>query len=208
MKINLSEIPGYIEAVEQENTNRNDAFLDLLTKILPCVHIRQMTPEDFVILDGLGSSILKGETPTPRDLTQFLWILSPERDKRFHFIRARWHGRKCRVFDYAGNANRFKTFKTALAALKSYLEKTFQDAPGESGGAQIPYAGWPFHMTNLIASTYGWSHSEIMKTPLRRLYQYLRCIRRDNDPDCIFFNPSDSIRNRYTRMQRQGKTTN
>src|SRR5689334_706017 len=73
------EIPGYREAVKREMDIRDAAFLNITADICG-IPIRQMTPRDYLILDGLGSPILDGRiaTASREDIVKFLWFLSPE----------------------------------------------------------------------------------------------------------------------------------
>ena len=49
-------------------------------------------------------------------------------------------------------------------------------------------------MVNTISTNYGWSESDVLNCPLVRLWQYVKCIRKSNDPDFVPHNPSDKIK--------------
>jgi hypothetical protein len=195
VRISFNEIPGFRVALKRENDVRDAAFLDLTTDICG-IPIRQMTARDLVILDGLDNPLVCGGLPTPEQLKQFLWLLSPGyRDRAT--IR-RW------LFNSRVNALGYlRPYRRCL----EYVRDTFQDSPGGSAVQQRQYAGWCAHMVNAIAINYGWSEELIVGTektpgiPLKRLFQYLKCIRRYHDPQCPMHNPSDKLIGQYIRSK-------
>lgn len=187
MNLRWNDIPGLREEVKRENDVRDAAFLDLTTNICG-IEIRQMTPRDMLILDGVDNPILNGGFPTPYQLADFLWKLSPQFKERAWFRRYQF-GRKCRNLD----------FVSAVIACRKYIEDTFQDSPGGSGPAGVPYAGWPAHLVTSLSSNPVEAEQVILNTPLKRLFQYLKCIRRRNDPNCPMHNPSDKVKGDYIR---------
>lgn len=185
--LKFSDIPGFREAIKRENDVRDASFLDLTTNI-GGVAIRQMTPRDMLILDGIGNPVMSGQLPSQDQLAQFLWILSPE--FTLSKLKAWNFGRRIRKLDYLA---------TAKACFK-YVEETFQDSPGGSGINSTPYAGWCAHLVNSIAINYGWPEEKILNLPLKRLFQYLKCVRRYNNPDSPTHNPSDKVKGDYIRL--------
>lgn len=181
-------VPGLPEAVKRENDIRDASFLDLNANICG-VEIRQMTPRDLIILDGIGNPLMGGTLPSPAQLADFLWKLSPHYAE--HAPLRRWlFGRSIRRLDYMA----------AVKACWRYIEDTFQDSPASSGPSSIPYAGWCAYLLNNIAINYGWSEQTIINTPLKRLFQYLKCIRRYHDPEAPMHNPSDRVKGDYLRL--------
>lgn len=184
----FKEIPGLSEAVKRETDARDAAFLDLTTGICG-VQIRQMTPEDLLILDGLDNPMVQGGPILPNKLAEFLWRMSPQSTKPFHTIR--------RFFFY--QLVRMKNYHKSVESVRKYIEVTFQDSPsGGSGGKVRPYAGWLAQMVSHLAREFGWSEKQILRTPLRRLFQYEKCIIRWNDPEAPMINPSDRLVSRWT----------
>lgn len=188
MQLRWSDIPGLREAVKRENDIRDAAFLDLTTDICG-VKIRQMTPRDLLILDGIGNPLMSGELPSPERLAEFLWLLSPRYANRA-LLRRFLFGRSIRRLDYMA----------AVKACWRYIEDTFQDSPGNSGVSAMPYAGWCAHLVNSMAINYHWSEETILNTPLKRIFQYLKCIRRHHDPQAPMHNPSDKLKGDYIRL--------
>src|SRR4051794_18452378 len=96
--LTFSEIPGLREAIKRENDIRDASFLDLTTRI-GCVEIRQMTPRDLLILDGIGNPLMSGGLPSPAELADFLWKLSP-RYLEGDSVRRFLFSRRVRKLDY------------------------------------------------------------------------------------------------------------
>lgn len=134
-----------------------------------------MTPRHLLILDGIGSPVLMREPSSLLDIVYFLWVLSPgfevgnrRKEKKF--------GKRCRKLDGL----------KAIIEIRSYLERTFFDAPGgASGGKSWGHMSWCAQIINSIASEYGWTRSEIMNCPLRILHQLRNCIVQKKNPDAI-----------------------
>ena len=189
----MNIIPGLSEAVKRESDIRDVSFLDLTTTICG-IEIRQMTPLDMMVLDGVGNPLMYGRIPSPVQLSFFLWKLSPKFRNNAPFRR----------FIFASQVEwgiRGVNLPLAVAECRKYIADTFQDAPAGPEEQSTPYAGWCAHIVNNIASSYGWSEAEILNTPLKRLFQYLRCIRRNNNPNAPMFNASDKVKGDYLRMQ-------
>ena len=182
-----SDIPGYREAVKRENDIRDASFLDLTTSICG-VEIRQMTPRDLLILDGIGNPLMYGGLPSPAELADFLWKLSPLYKENARLRRYLF-----------GVTIRKMNFIAAVQACRRYVDDTFQDSPASSG-ASAPYVSWCAHLVVNISTETGWSEAAILNTPLKRLFQYLKAIRRRDNPQAPMHNPSDKIRGDYIRL--------
>lgn len=190
MRISLSDIPGFQADYKRENDYRDAAFVDGLTTNICGVEIRQMTPQDFILLDGVGNPLVVGGLPTPEQLTFFLWILSPEYRPKAPF-RAWLFGRRCSRLPY---------WQSVTACLK-YLEITFQDSPGGASIIQRQFAGWCAHLVTEVALNLPWSERDILSMPFRRLFQYLKCIRKYQDPQAPMHNPSDKKVSEYMKLK-------
>lgn len=188
MIVNRFATPGFAEAVKAENDIRDAAFLDLTANICG-VEIRQMTPRDLIILEGIGNPVAQKVRFSKEDVFDFLRVMS------VHYRPGAWF-----------NAWRIKRAvnhmdaKDAIPALIKYLDATFQDSPS-GGGAGIPYAGWCAYYADIFGSEYGWPMERTLSTKLKVLYQLLKCIRRRHDPECILMNPSDKIKGDALRLK-------
>lgn len=189
------QIPGYTEACEKEQANRDLAFLDLPIPLCGIV-ARQFCLKHLVLLGNCGNGFLtnKGQ-PQPEDIAQFLWIVSAEYSldakKRTKFVR-KLGGLK---------------FLQAIADIEEYLARAFQDSPqGGSGGKQ--YTADCAWLVEIMAHEYGWDDETIMQKPIARLFQYLRLINKRYNPKALLFNRSESIVTNHLRMGMKPKEGN
>src|SRR5690606_21922644 len=132
--IRLENVPGYVEAVSQENLVRDAAFFGL-TENVAGYELVQMNMSHWLVLRLARNPLLSGGTPSPSDLAQFLWLLSPNWNAvgkgRSKFLR------RCRR-DFAPsrflkrNARRIIRAAEIVHGCREYLKETFQDRPANS----------------------------------------------------------------------------
>lgn len=186
-------IPGYREAVEREQLTRAAAFLDG-PATYSGIEFSELTLRRLLLLAVSGNPFICGGQVSPGDAGQLLWICSPECTpdprKRDKFIR-----RISRIDS-----------GILLAGIREYLDAMLADLPGGSGQMAAQPTHWAAGVVHAIASAYGWTDECIMDLPVRRLWQYLRCIRRQSDPKAVFANPSDRVRAQWLneRNKRNG----
>lgn len=191
MIVNRLATPGYAEAVKAENDIRDAAFLNLPANICG-IKIRQMTPRDLLILEGIGNGVLIKEFSAV-DVGIFLWLMSVD------YAPGAWF-RRWLV------ANHMKHVKPseAIRALTAYIDSTFQDSPsGKRGRGEVPFAGWCAYYIDWFGGEYGWTADQVLGTNLKVLYQLIKCIKRRHDPECILFNPSDRIKSEALRLKNE-----
>jgi hypothetical protein len=191
MQVNRYDIPGFPEAVERQNDDRDAAFLELTTSICG-IEIRQMTPEDFLILNGINSPLLRGGIPSPAHVAKFLWHLSPDYNPQSESAFSAFMHK-------VGKIN----YADAIKSIKAYLERTFMDSPGESDGESVSYASWCAHIVDVFASEYGWPRKEVLKCSFRVLYQQMNCIKKRHNPDAPVWNPSDKLIREHRALKQQ-----
>ena len=183
------EIPGYREAVERENSVRDAAFLDL-PEFICGTQVNQITPQHFLILDGIGSPFVSGGTPTAEDVVKFLWILSPE------FCRPTSIWNRIRRWRFTVSCRNIDFFK-AIGAIVRFIRETFHDSPGGTGPRSAPIASCVAGPVHVLANKYGWSEAEILNLPYKRIFQYFRLIQIQANPKVITFNSSDHVRAKW-----------
>lgn len=99
---------------------------------------------------------------------RFLWSLSVDfttnKEKRESFLKVALE----RIIDSGG-------FFKAEEEIDVFLRDTFLDAP--SGGREsVPYTTSIAWMVYKMASQpFGWDRDRTMRTPIREIYQYIRC---------------------------------
>lgn len=192
----LSEIPGYTRACERADRLqtywRNFAFLGLPETLFIAgghsVEVRQLTLRMFVQLSAVRSPFFVGGRIGPEHVAQVLWRISPEYDTRTVNTNAR--------IEFVTKIAGFP-FKGAVRAVDRYLARQLIDKPpvAVQRNDTKPDTSFAASMIHVLASNYGWSDELILDQPITRIFQYLRRIRRQNDPELSHFNP---IRDRFT----------
>lgn len=182
MNIRLSQIPGALEAVRAVDDSRTASFLTT-PEIICGIKVLPMTLSHWVVLDGIDSPFLAGRMPKLHDVPMFLWAIHPRFTpgnswRRRRFIKA------CGALD----------FPRVVVACERYCAATFMDSPPSSGGGNsLPYFAFAANIVAQLAHNFHWSEAEIMRIPLKRCFQYLKCIRMYKDPDAPRFNPFDKL---------------
>jgi hypothetical protein len=178
VEIIWKDVPEYRAAYDRQNLARDSAFF-LDHEIIAGIRVRPFSARHFTLLETAGSPFLCGGHPDAADVALFLWVVcfifqpgnKRERDK---FVRS------CRKVRYS----------VAVPQIDEYISDAIYDAPG---GNTVPFkpgpVSWLATFVDLIAREYHWPEEIILDMPLKRFFQYLRCIRRHYDPDCVFINP-------------------
>jgi len=182
------QIPGYREAVEREQSNRDAAFV-IDRDDLCGIEVLPMSARHFMILDGCASPFLCGGLPTLADVGVFLWVMSPgfkpgAAAARDAFLKS------IRTVDYAN----------AVFAIREFIDDATADAPEPSAlGSRRQVYSWFTDYVDLIAHEYHWSEAEILACPLKRLFQYVRRIQLRKGGKTLFLNRSDEVRAEWLR---------
>lgn len=164
-------------ALKREKEARDAAWLDVPAKI--CGRdFQQITIRHYMMLEAVDSPFVRGVIPTPEQLAQFLWIISPG------------------FSTDPGEALRFTKgiaelpFTQAVKESMDLVETTFLDAPQGSGKAEdsTSYYSWVASIIDALASEYGWRPFEIIDLPLRQVFQLLRAMKKRHDPKCGMIN--------------------
>lgn len=186
----LDQIPGYREALEVEREQRETAFIDA-PELVCGVAVLPLTPRHVLILDGIGCPIFRGLPMTPVDIARMMWVISTDFTEHVT-IRSRWDRyRMTRRVAEIG-------YGELLQALGKYVDDAFADSPAGNGGEKA-FSSWVASYVHVLAARYGWEDGKILNTPLKRVFQLLRHIQRDNNPDAIFICRSDKVRSAWLR---------
>lgn len=186
-------LPGLSEIRKRAALRRSAAFCPGLDYVLgiPC---RPISPATYSMLHSTGSRFLHGGEPMEGCIRNYLWFHSPQfvpadhpHAKRIRrralapFMRvlvgpwlARFAIRRLQPHRY--------TVVLALAAtdIAAHLEEAFIDAPEGSGKPGAPVAGLEAQLVDLFAREYGWQPKQTSATPMRQIFQLVRCIKAHN----------------------------
>lgn len=188
------EIPGYREALSKEREARDFVFLGMRESICG-IEVNPLTPLALLRLDAVENAFAVGLAPTAVDVAQFVWCVSA----RYH-PRASWQR-----WATVRKLRRVK-MQDASDQIGEYLKLSFMDAPGRTNQNASSYTSWIASLVHRLASHYGWSEQAVLNCPFRALWQYINLIRRDENPDLVGFNPSQSIINaHFAEINRKAK---
>lgn len=192
--IDPSAVPGLMEAVAREQINRDAAFLPINETICG-FELLPMTLRHYVILLIARNPLLGDAVPSPVQLAQFLWILSPDYSPKGGFRRWRIL-RRCRKLIPKGGKNSFKQFgrvAEVIEACRKYVDDTFSDTPSRkpSNGFKPSHCSDAATICACFAREFGWKDEYTLSMPLKRIFQYLRDIQRHHDPKIPQFSAAD-----------------
>lgn len=142
--------------------------------------VRPITPPVYSLLHAIGSPLVcGGAAPLEGDLRNYVWFSSR------WFTPRRWLARWLKplvLFPLtlrlaSGDVHRYHAaLALALFDLRQILDDLFADAP--AGGRSLP--GSPptleAQLINTFATAYRWPPERTRSTPLRQLFQLLRCL--------------------------------
>lgn len=209
-----SNVPGLADAEQHVRLVRDAAFLPT-TETVSGFELLPMTVEHYTLLSIAGNPLLGKRIPSPAQLVQFLWILSPS----YSPIKGAAYQRflhRCRVFVPVAapvlfrkwrekrwqkiNAEKLATAAKLIDACRAYFFETFQDRPPNSvkkyGSKQEGYSDACWFCATL-AREYGWSEAGVLKMPLKRVFQYMNEARLFHDSKAILRDPTAHITGKY-----------
>jgi hypothetical protein len=219
--MDLLEIPGYAAAVFRERVVRDASFLPITESIGP-FEVLPMTLRQMLLLKLLRSPMLWDETPSPDDLRDFLWLLSPDytpepsRAKKTFAKRCRklfYPPRFLPLFNTEGARRRHRlrcVAKVAIAAsiidrARAYVRETMQDRPPQA--VQVNGVGFdPDYYSDgaffcaLFGREFGWSPDQTLSMPVKQVYQFLNEMKQHHGSNVPLCNPSDQVRADWMRQ--------
>lgn len=181
-------IPGYFQAVDLEQQLRAEAYLGN-PSVCAGVRVHQMTPRSYNLLMVLDSPWVNGGEIGAAAAIQFLFTLSID----FKDFGLPWF-----VSHYAKFIRKKGyDWEYVCDCIGEFVETTFLDAP--TGKETTPYAcstAWlELHMYKLM----GWHSDRTLDTPLRRIYQLLRCEAMEAGDKTLVNKLSDAKKDEWLR---------
>lgn len=170
-------IPGLREAIEQEQLERNAAFLDVPETL--CGHpVPAMTLQHLIVLSCIGSPFVDGGPVDRAHVRQFLLVITGATGWRKRWLL--WRTRKLDL-------------STALPQIKAYLDSALADIGGGSGAAEKSYYSFAAGLVDMFLKEYQWPEAKTLNYPLKKLLQFRNVIARRYNPSATLFNPSDKV---------------
>ncbi len=175
------EIAAYRKATIER---RARAFIDCPDHVMG-IEVLPITPRTWTMLTASGSRFMLGGQPMEGDIRNYLWF----------------HSRLFKVPRWVASASWLKWFAllrfnvmlhrqkdvnwycatVALAgsSIAGILDEAMADAA--KGGAGSPGPCLEAQLIHVCAKEYGWSPERTRETPLRYMFQYVRCMNPDDD---------------------------
>lgn len=191
----MIDTPEYLAALAEERRLREEIYLDL-PRVICGVKCKQITPYLLAVLFRIESPFVSGGEITHASVLQFLWACSTgystSRFSRWMFFN--------RLF--------FSPVDLVKGAseIGQFMDDTFLDAPYGTGKS-VPYVSSIAWLELSMKRIMGWDSERTLHTPLRRIYQLIRCnVLRDGG---LLVNArSDAERDRMmhelTRQNKEG----
>ncbi len=215
--MNILEIPDYARAVVEERTIRDAAFLGI-TESIGAFEVVPMTLRQHAILRVMRHPLLGKEMPSPVDLANFLWLLSPGFTPQNTWAKRRFM-RLCRRTFFPprylplintawarARHHRKHDARMAVAAeivtkARAYVAETMQDKPPsvQTVGFEPEYFSDAAHFCASFGREYGWSQEEVLEMPLKRVFQYCNELKLHHGSKIPLCNPSDRVRSAWMR---------
>lgn len=156
---------------------RARAFIDCPDYVLG-LELLPLTPKTWTMLSASGSRFLAGGQPMEGDIRNYLWFhsrlftlrpwLAPVM-KWLALLRFNATLHRKRDIDWY-----CATVALAAASIYGVIEEALADAAKGGGGAPGPCL--EAQLIHLCAKEYGWLPERTQATPLRHLFQLVRCI--------------------------------
>lgn len=190
-RLRLPELVAYrAEAAKR----RAAAFCDAPDYVLG-QEVCPLTPRTFSMLLAVGSHFVAGGRATEGDVRNYLWFHSPA---WCHSGVPGWHRRKERalrplVRQLASPVRRAlglsldlerygAALALAVADIRRIIDEAFVDCPA-GGGDGAAVASLEAQMVAAFAKELRWPAEQTRNTPLRQLFQLLRCLRASRGED-------------------------
>jgi len=154
----------FAEAVQHERRARGFVYLSPVTDLCG-IRVRHMTPRDLALLEQHGNPFLYGGAGDFADAAQFIGVLREDKA------------------DLQDTLAVLLTLELQAVAdeIGEYVTLTFMDAPTGGANDSTPIASGAAWMEYRFAcEPFRWDCERTMATPLRRLYQLVRCWRKDS----------------------------
>ena len=160
----MSPIPGYDAALAFERKARNVVYLGVGEEVCG-LRVQDMTPRHLAILTEADNPFVFGGPIDYPQAAQFIGALQPEKGRNMESVLRHLFG---------------MDIEEIAKEIFAFVDLTFLDAPtGGSDSAPIA-SGLAWMEYRMACEPFRWDCERTLSTPLRRIYQLLRCIDRVN----------------------------
>ncbi len=218
--MDVLSIPGYAKSVIKERTVRDASFLGITESIGP-FEVLPLTLRHYIVLRLVGNPLIRGGTPSPNDVKNLLWLLSPNyttsgpsrkrfdrRCRRLFYpprFMALFNTRFSRAWYEMRRTRQLERAARIIDTIRAFVAESMQDRPPtqQTTVYEIDYYSDGAYFCALFGAEFGWSEAQTLDMPLKRLFQYLNVMKVRSGSNIPLCNPSDSVRAEWLRKQRQ-----
>lgn len=195
------EIPGYEDALREERRLREEIFLDV-PAVIGGVVVNHITPSLLARLAQMRTPFICGGEYNEAETLRFMFAVwsefvpqsHPEFNDKILMLTALLRQR------FPDN------FLALEDEIDQFISVTFMDGP-RGGPESVPYVtGIAWHVYQMAKEPYGWDEQRTLDTPLRKIYQYLRCLKLERG-DIMFNELSDTVKANWLQELRENKIT-
>lgn len=188
-----SGIPGLDEALAQESRERNLAYLSEGFSICG-VSVPQITPITLCKLIESRSPFIYGTEPTREHCGQFVYLvrnLAPQSDFEKKQAIAKIHA------DFGKHS-----LAEIVTEIFEFVDITLRDQGGSSKGSTPIASNLAWWEYRFSGKPWQWKRNETLNTPLRILFQQLRCQEKEHG-EAVVNNLSHKVKGDFLKeMQR------
>ncbi len=186
-------IPGYDEALAKEALLRRSVFIGVPYGICG-IPIHNITPFLLARLRVFHSAFIEGGTYDLGEVLKFLWAMSPKFSENQDEMDAFFE-------ESAKSLAELESLSLAFDEIDQFIEETFMDGP-QGGAESVPYViGEAWMVYTFMKDPFRWTEEQALHTPYRKLFQYLRCVKLDNDQ--VVYNESDKVKDAWMLKVRE-----
>lgn len=173
--MNLQDIPGYREAVQEEQELRTRVLLGIGEELCG-IEVRPFALRDFLHLQAINSPLVRGGFISRMDCLRFFVLQAASYRLPGEGWLERW--RLKRRNNKVIRALRRFTTEDMIEAIQDFLDKAFMDAPASSlkssASASSPIASGGAAIVDAIARAYPFGLQEILSLELAFIFQLMR----------------------------------
>ncbi len=189
------QIDGLPEALADERRLREEIYLDGCHWLCG-IPLRQITPFLLARLFYVRTPFIGGGEVDRAAIGQFLWAL--HRD--YCSPKWSWRGRNAQRNAFLRSLRKADRWAELEDGIDAFLDATFLDAPYGGDVNQTPYVcsiAWIEY--RMACEPFRWPSERTMHTPLRRLYQLMRCYALENG-GILYNRKSDAVKDSWLRQ--------
>lgn len=197
-------IPGLEEEYDRESRLREEVYLDAPAWVCG-IPLRQITPRLFARLLAIRTPFIGSGEVTHSAIGHFLWACHRDFSLPTRGFMGRFRHRRRNRFL---RSLRRMDFAALEAGIDTFLDATFLDSPQGLRDNATPYVcGIAWMEYRMALDPFRWDSERTLETPLRRIYQLIRC--RDATNGVPLFNRhSDPVKQRFIDKINQPKGDN